>query len=86
MMLIYYKTWRYQCLIKQVKSPSICSRVPETGSDPPFGSGRESGRDNLCLLFVRLSSLMHIPLGENLLHFFPVVPSRLELALHVPLL
>ena len=45
MMLIYYKTWRYQCLIKQVKSPSICSRVPETGSDPLIGSGWESGRD-----------------------------------------
>ena len=45
MMLIYYKTWIYQCLIKQVKSPSICSRVPETGSDPPFGSGLVSGRD-----------------------------------------
>ena len=26
-MLIYYKTWIYQCLIKQVKSPSICSRT-----------------------------------------------------------
>ena len=47
MMLIYYKTWRYQCLIKQVKSPSICSRVPETGSDSPIGSGWESGRDIL---------------------------------------
>ena len=46
MMLIYYKTWIYQCLIKQVKSPSICSHVPETGSDPPFGSSRESGRDS----------------------------------------
>ena len=29
----------------QVKSPSIWSRVPETGSDPPIGSGRDSGRD-----------------------------------------
>ena len=45
MMLIYYKTWIYQCLIKQVKSPSICSRIPETSSDPPIGSGRESGCD-----------------------------------------
>ena len=26
-MFIYYKTWIYQCLIKQVKSPSICSRT-----------------------------------------------------------
>ena len=45
MMLIYYKTWIYQCLIKQVKSPSICSRVPKTGLDPPIGLDRESGRD-----------------------------------------
>ena len=44
-MLIYYKTWIYQCLIMQVKSPSICSRVPEPGSDPLIGSGRESGHD-----------------------------------------
>ena len=46
MILIYYKTWIYQCLIIQVKSPSIymVSR-PRLGSDPSFGSGRESGRD-----------------------------------------
>ena len=31
----------------QVKSPSPESRVPETGSDPPIGSDRESGRDRL---------------------------------------
>ena len=31
----------------QAKSPSIWSRVPETGSDPPIGSDRESGRDKL---------------------------------------
>ena len=47
MMLIYYKTWIYQCLIKHVKSPSICSRVPETGSDPPIGSDQEPGCDKL---------------------------------------
>ena len=29
----------------QVKSPSHESRVPETGSDPPIGSGRDSGCD-----------------------------------------
>ena len=47
MILIYYKTWIYQCLIIQVKSPSIymVSR-PGLDSDPSFGSGRESGRDN----------------------------------------
>ena len=46
MILIYYKTWIYQCLIIQVKSPSIdmVSR-PGLGSDPPFGSDRDSGRD-----------------------------------------
>ena len=47
MILIYYKTWIYQCLIKQVKSPSICSRVPETSLDPPIGSGVETGCDKL---------------------------------------
>ena len=43
-------THRYQLCLKkkknQVKSPSPESRVPETGSDPPIGSGRDSGRDN----------------------------------------
>ena len=38
MILIYYKTWRYQCLIKQVKSPSICSCTPN--SVPIRQSGR----------------------------------------------
>ena len=28
-----------------LKSPSPESRVSETGSDPPIGSGRDSGRD-----------------------------------------
>ena len=32
---------------KSGKSPSSESRVQETGSDPPIGSGRESGRDKL---------------------------------------
>ena len=31
----------------QVKSPSLESRVPETGSDPPIGSDWDSGRDKL---------------------------------------
>ena len=30
MILTYYKTWIYQCLIKQVKSPSTWSRVPNS--------------------------------------------------------
>ena len=48
MILIYYKTWIYQCLIIQVKSPNIymVSR-PGLGSDQSFGSGREAGRDKL---------------------------------------
>ena len=52
MILIYYKTWIYQCLIIQVKSPSIdmVSR-PELGSDLPFRSGRDSGRDTFMYSF-----------------------------------
>ena len=30
-------------------SPSPESRIPDTGSDPPIGSGRESGRDKLSI-------------------------------------
>ena len=45
-------THRYQFDLKkkknQVKSPSLESRVPELGSDPPIGLDRESGRDNSC--------------------------------------
>ena len=44
-------THRYQIGFKkkkiQVKSPSPESCVPETGSDPPIGSDRDSGRDKL---------------------------------------
>ena len=38
-------SWLLKKKKNQVKSPSPESRVPETGSDPPIGSGRESGRD-----------------------------------------
>ena len=38
-------THRYQFCLKKKKSPSPESRVPKTGSDPPIGSGRGSGRD-----------------------------------------
>ena len=34
----------------QVKSPSPESRFPETGSDPPIGLDRESGRDIFTML------------------------------------
>ena len=40
----------------QVVSPSPESRVPETGSDPPIGSARDSGRDRYSLLFLFFSS------------------------------
>ena len=41
-------THRYQfCLKKKKKGPSPESRVPKTGSDPPIGSGRDSGRDKI---------------------------------------
>ena len=53
-------THRYQFCFKkkknQVVSPSPESRVPETGSDPPIGSARDSGRDNY---HVRIS-LLHV--------------------------
>ena len=38
----------------QVRSPSLESRDPELGSDPPIGSDRESGRDNICLSRMRV--------------------------------
>ena len=34
----------------QVKSPSIWSRVPETGSDLPIRSDRDSGRDSIWVI------------------------------------
>ena len=36
----------------QVKSPSPESRVPKTGSDPPIGSDRDSGRNRLPMVGV----------------------------------
>ena len=41
---------------KQVKSPSPESRVPETGSDPPIGSGQDSGRDKYVLYVTFVAS------------------------------
>ena len=40
-------SWLLKKKKNQVKSPSLESRVPETGSDPSIGSDRESGRDKL---------------------------------------
>ena len=64
MILIYYKTWIYQCPIIQVKSPSIymVSR-PGLGSDSPIGSDRDSGRDE-CVLDLKGSWEEHLPLVE----------------------
>ena len=42
----------------QVKSPSPESRVPETGSDPPIGSGRDSGLDNVPLTYHQIFSYL----------------------------
>ena len=70
MILIYYKTWIYQCLIIQVKSPSIymVSRLG-LGSDPSFGSGRESGRDKSSLKFSEIKPYK-VRVNENLiLHY-----------------
>ena len=39
----------------QVKSPSPESRVPETGSDPPIGSGRDSGHDRTHLVLLPIN-------------------------------
>ena len=41
-----------------VKSPSLESRIPETGSDPPIGSGRDSGRDTWYCILERLSHVV----------------------------
>ena len=38
-------SWLLKKKKNQVKSPSPESRVPETSSNPPIGSERESGRD-----------------------------------------
>ena len=54
MMLIYYKTWIYQCLIKQVKSSSICSRAPNSVRI------RQTGRTEN-----RGVTLMSLPLRES---------------------
>ena len=42
-------------LKKKKKSPIPESRVPENGSDPPIGSGRDSGRDKSNESFVSSS-------------------------------
>ena len=41
---------------------------------------------HLLSLLVPLGGLMHVPLGENLLHFSPIVLPWLELIPHVLLL
>ena len=43
----HFKMYHIKKKKNQVKSPSPESRVSETGSDPPIGSGRDSGRDTI---------------------------------------
>ena len=43
MILIYYKTWIYQCLIIQVKSHSTWSRVPDSVRIRHSGQARNRG-------------------------------------------
>ena len=45
---------------KKKKSPSPESRVPETSSDPPIGSGRDPGRDMYVLgsIYLRMYVVM----------------------------
>ena len=52
----------------QVESPSIWSRVTETGSDPPIGSDRDSGRDRYYALIVDSMTLLSpgVPLATRL--------------------
>ena len=52
----------------QVKSPSPESRVPETGSDPPIGSGRDSGRD----IYTYTPHAFSMTLRFSILPFVPV--------------
>ena len=42
----------------QVKSPSIWSRVPETGSDTSNGSDRDLGHDNETKRLVMITNLI----------------------------
>ena len=62
-------THRYQIDFKkkknQVKSPSIWSRVPELGSDPPIRSDRDTGRDTFELPKSNLYSLSYGPFTRN---------------------
>ena len=54
----------------QVKSPSIWSRVPETGSDPQIGSDRESGRDKSSeLIAYFIFGMTHYFSEEELIYY-----------------
>ena len=80
MMLIYYKTWIYQCLIKQVKSPSICSRVPDSVRIRQKGRAGDRGvtyktKGEKMIIYLKkvrellrkfvLVQVRHIPRAEN---------------------
>ena len=68
-------THRCQLALKKKKSPIPESCVPETGSDPPIGSGRDSGRDNSGLgsntrmSFLHTNDLSDVKNGEFGLDF-----------------
>ena len=59
----------------QVKSPSPESRVPETGSDLPIGSGRESRRDTLLTVDLRIMDMSEfdVILGMDWLTAYRVI-------------
>ena len=63
--LLCYKMWAiptgasWLLKKKKKKSPSPESRVPETGSDPPIGSDRGSGRDTYCASTLRFSTVSY---------------------------
>ena len=72
-MLIYYKTWIYHCLIKQVKSLSICSRT--SNSVRISQSGRIGNRGMTTLLLAPWITLitLSIYLGFPSNHVLPHV-------------
>ena len=71
-------THRYRLAFKkkiQVKSPSPESRVPETGSDPPIGSDRESGRDKGCEISVHGDQMDPLPEEQQSQQGTPMNPT-----------
>ena len=63
----------------QVKSPSPESRVPETGSDPPIGSARDSGRDKYAGKQSAQEMQGVVSQGEDEVLVLPSVPTARQL-------